>query len=100
MSKKMLTRQEAIEALWEFVDNPVISEELSDKLQEIANLIETEEDYGIDPFGMKQEDYSLLCVSPLMSINGVVQQSYLDHCEKVNKIIDKYSWINKFEKGD
>lgn len=38
----MITRTEAISALYEIINSGIISEELEDKLQEVANLIEIE----------------------------------------------------------
>ena len=59
---KMITRDEAIVALYEIIDNPVIDEELRDKMLDIANLIEIEK-AGMHFWGGNLEEYHEMVVS-------------------------------------
>lgn len=58
----MLTRDEAIEALYEIIDSPVVDEEIRDKMLDIANLIEIEK-RGMHFWGGNRDDYYEMVVS-------------------------------------
>lgn len=90
--EKTLNREEAISILYDVINSDIINDEIADKLQEIANLIETEGQWHIDAFGMNAKDYGKLIVSPLCSINGVIQESYKAHIKECNEIVEKYRW--------
>lgn len=57
----MLTRDEAIQALYEIIDNPIIDEDLRDKMLDIANLIEIEK-RGLHFWGGNVDDYHEMVV--------------------------------------
>lgn len=57
MKDTMITREEAQETLFQLADSGVLNDDLENKLNEIANLIEREE-HGFHFWGAPFEDYT------------------------------------------
>ena len=53
----MITREFAIETLYSVINSGIISEDLEEKLQNIANCIEDEMNLSIHAWGMPDDDY-------------------------------------------
>jgi hypothetical protein len=84
MEEKTISRDEAIQTLYEFIDNEVIDEDLSDRLLEIANNIDNEK-YGIHTWGINNEDYVKIVTS--------YRDDLTDKIEEQKKLIEKYSFV-------
>ena len=90
--KNMLTRNEAVEALYRVINSNILNQEIVNDLEEIANLIDTEGEFEINPFGMSREEYAELYAAPLKAVDGVITERYIRHCEKCEEIIERYKW--------
>ena len=51
MKENYITRHEAVMAIYELINSCILSEELADRLQDIANCIEAEETHKIFLWG-------------------------------------------------
>lgn len=54
-----ITREEAIETLYDLLNSGILSEEIEDKIQDIADNIENER-YGLHMWGADEEEYAVL----------------------------------------
>ena len=63
INEKEITREEAVETLYEIINSGIISDDLESKLQDIANCIEDEDKehgLGIMAWGMNREEHGML----------------------------------------
>lgn len=59
----MPTREEAIETLYELINSGILSEDITSKLENIANCIEAEDsenNLGISLWGVLEDDWAVL----------------------------------------
>ena len=84
MEGKMISRDEAIQTLYELIDNEIIDEDLSNRLQEIANNI-SHEKYGFHTWGILDDD----CVKLMTAYRDDLKEEL----EEQSKLAYKYSFI-------
>ena len=80
-----ITRNEAIETLYDLMNSGVLSEEIECKLQEIANNIENE-NYGLHLWGADNEEYAVLVTAVR---EDEVTEEYIANGKRIWK---KYSY--------
>lgn len=81
--ERTISLDEAICTLYELIDNPVIEEDLSDKLQEIANHLDHQK-YGLHTWGIPEKDYEKLVVAYRDDLTAEIQEQ--------TKIAKKYAF--------
>lgn len=80
-----ITRDEALETLYYLLNSGILSEEMEDKLQDIANNIENEK-YGLHLWGADNEEYAVL-------VTAVREDLMTDeYIENGKRIWEKYSF--------
>jgi len=83
MEDKMITRQEAINVLYQIMNSGIIDEELEDALQEIANCIEDENYLKIHSWGMPCNEYIKLHTSKRTDLPDYA--AFIKECEEIYK---------------
>lgn len=83
----MITRADAIEAIYEIINSGIIVDELEGDLRDVASCIKAEAEWGIHAWGMPDDDYILLCTSHRTDL-----PDYEDFIKKQVAIADKYSF--------
>lgn len=79
----MITRDEAIETLYELIDNPIISSDLSETLQDIAICIDDEK-AGFHTWGIPDKDQTTL--------NTAYREDLKEEIENAKKVAKKYAF--------
>lgn len=96
MEERYITRHEAVLTIYELINSCIISEELEDKLQDIANCIEAEETHNIFLWGADIEAIDLFTavMNPYQSSkefrteeNIKRHEDWMEHC---NELYEKY----------
>lgn len=80
-----ITRDEALEALQALLDSGILSEELDEKIQDIAGVIENEK-YGLHMWGADNVEYAVLYTAVREDLQT---EEYIANCKR---IWDKYSF--------
>lgn len=83
----MITRVDAIEAIYDIINSGIISDELEDELRDVANCIQAEANWGIHAWGMPDDEYLLLCTAKRTDL-----PEYEEFIKKQARIVDKYSF--------
>ena len=91
---RAITRDEAVELLFAMSDSGMFSEELSEKLADIANAIENEK-YGLHLWGADNKEYGVL----VTAVNEDVLTE--EYAKEGQRIWDKYGFTpSPFEKEE
>lgn len=86
-----ITRDQAIETLYDLINSGVLSEEICDRLQEIANAVENEK-YGLHLWGADNGEYDVLCTAVREDFNDD------EYRNKLQGIFNKYAFVpSQFE---
>ena len=83
----MITRENAIDVLYEIVNSGILSEELEDDIQDIICCIEDEKDLGIHAWGMPDDEYSTLHTALRTDL-----PEYADFKMQQEEILDYYKF--------
>ena len=79
----MLTRQEAVEVLYELINSGILASDLQDALEDIVICIRSEDrdkDLGIDIWGAKEEDWTDLYIAKRADL---ITPEWKQHCKNV-----------------
>ena len=96
MREHYITREEAIETLYDLINSDIIGEDLGEQLQDIANCIEAEETHNIFLWGADSEATDLF--SSVMDPYGSSKEfqteenikRYEDWKKHCNELYEKY----------
>lgn len=83
----MITRADAIEAIYEIINSGIIEDELENDLEDIAKCIKAEAEWSIHAWGMPDEEYILLCTAHRTDL-----PDYEEFIKKQVAIVNKYSF--------
>ena len=86
----MISREEAVEALYDIINSGIISNELEDTLEEIAQCIKDEEDLGIHAWDMPKDDE----VRFHIAIRNDIPE-YKENLEKCKELVEEWGFIDK-----
>ena len=81
-----ITRDKAIETLYDLINSGILSEEIECDLQEIANNIENEK-YGLHLWGADNEEYAVLVTAVR---EDLITDEYIANGKRIWK---KYSYV-------
>ena len=98
----MISRQEAMDFLFDLAECDLFSEEISNKLQEISQCIRAEDEQGIFIWGAEDDDWSELYVARMNPYQSSapyntdeLKQEYDAWLKKCSDIYDKYKFKEK-----
>ena len=83
ITRQMITRQEAVSVIYAIINSGIISEDLEDALQDIANCIEDEETLQIHSWGMPEDDYMTLHMT--MRTDLPEYEEFMKKCEEIHQ---------------
>ena len=92
MEKHYITRHEAVMTIYELINSCIISEELEESLQDIANCIEAEETHNIFLWGADYEVFDLFVAKmdpygsskKFQTEENIKQyESWMKHCKEL-----------------
>lgn len=86
----MISREEAVEALYDIINSGIISNDLEDTLEEIAQCIKDEEDLGIHAWDMPKDDE----VRFHTAIRNDIPE-YKENLEKCKELVEEWGFIDK-----
>ena len=91
---KAITREKALETLYNLINSGVLSVEVEDDLQEIANAINNER-YGLHMWGADNKEYDFLATAVRADLITD------EHIAEGERILKKYSFIpSPYEKEE
>ena len=96
MGKHYITREEAIETLYDLINSNILDEELEESLQDIANCIEAEETHNVFLWGADCEAFDLFVavMDPYQSSKEFQTEKnikrYEDWMKHCNELYEKY----------
>ena len=96
MEKGYITRHEAVLTIYELINSCIISDELEERLQDIANCIEAEETKNIFLWGAENEAFDLFTavMNPYNSSKEFQTEEnikrYEDWMKHCNELYEKY----------
>ena len=79
----MITRDEALEVLYDLINSGIIAEDLEEALEDIAKCIRAEDkerDLGIDIWGAEENDWIDLYI---LKREDLITPEWTQHCEEV-----------------
>ena len=80
-----ITRDQALETLYALINSGILSEDMENAIQEIANNVENEK-YGLHLWGADNDDYAFLVTAVRDDLRD---EAYM---EKGQRIWDKYAF--------
>lgn len=79
----MPTRAEAVQTLYELINSGILSDELTDELEDIVRCIAAEDkenELGISLWGVEENDWLDLYIAKR---SDLIDDAWLKHCQKI-----------------